>query len=386
MPDDATFAPTFALVVNGTELKYGITQFVERVEYESCDGIADAARILCTNPDFMLSNAKVFQPGNEVDIYMGYRPSVKHIGRVIIKRVRPNWPQNAMPTMRIVGYTKDSKMMDNAPQKSKKESGKGGRQYKEQKYSEAVMQKAEDPIYGFSPDIDPSPEAPTTFIHKAGMTDYDFVRGLANLTGYYFWVDWDEGDGKWKLHFRDPATVDKLQDTKYNFKYNLGDLSSLLSFAPEILLQDSSTKIQAQVKNPENGRILKAEFEEESNKAPDTEVQGDPEAELNADHTTASDVKLFLGEFSIEVVANRTFKTEAELILWAQQWFRRQRENFVLAQGRTIGTETLRARQTHAIEGVSSGLDGDYFFNKVKHIVSKGDGYVCDFWARKVVP
>lgn len=381
----ATLDPTFAIVVNGTELQFGITQFIERVEYESCDGLADVARIRAVNPDFLLSNAKVFQLGNEMDIWMGYGPAVEHIGRVVIARVRPHWPQNAMPTISVTGYTKDVKMMDNSPPKSKKVKGGGGRTYKELKYSEAVSEKAQDPAYGFTPDIDPSPETPTTFIHKAGLSDYDFVRGLANLTGYYFWVDGDE-TGKWTLHFRDPKSVDGDQEKKYTFRYNLGDMSSLLSFEPELLLQSSATKIIAQVKNPENGKTLTAEFEEESNKAPDVEVQGDPGADIDADHTTASDVKLFLGEFSIDVITSRTFKTEAELIAWAQQWYRRQRENFVLAKGRTIGTEMLRARQTHAIEGVESGLDGDYFLSKVKHIVSKDDGYVCDFHARKVVP
>src|SRR5690606_33284225 len=100
-----------------------------------------------------------------------------------------------------------------SPPKSKKVNGGGGRTYKELKYSEAVEEKAQDPAYNFAPDVDPSPETATTFIHKAGLTDYDFVRGLANLTGYYFWVDGDQ-DGKWTLHFRDPKSVDGDQEKK----------------------------------------------------------------------------------------------------------------------------------------------------------------------------
>lgn len=380
---DATLAPAFAIEVNGEDVDVGVTQFIERVEYESADGLADVARIRAVNPDFILSNAKVFQPGNEMSIYMGYGPDLQHIGRVIISRVRPHWPQNSMPTISIVGYTKDSKMMNNAPPKSKKEGGKGGRSFKELKYSDAVEERSGD--YDFDTDIDPSHETPTNFIQKAGMTDYDFVRGLANLTGFYFWVDGDQ-EGVWTLHFRDPEQYDGDQDKVYNFVYNLGDMSSLLSFAPEMLLMDNTTRLQAQVKDPLTGKVLKAEVEEESNSAPDVDATGAPTDELGGDHTTASDITLFLGEFSIQVVANRRFKTEAELIFWTQQWFRRQRENFVLASGRVIGVESLRARQTHNVEGISSGLDGQYFFSKVKHIVDKGTGYVCDFHARKVVP
>lgn len=383
MADDATLAPNFTIVVNGTELQHGITQFVQKLEYESCDGLADVARVNAINPDFLLSNAKVFQPGNEMDIWMGYGPNTKHIGRVIIARVRPSWPQNGMPVINVVGYTKDVKMMDHAPEKSKKTEGKGGRIFEKAKFSEIVEDKASDPTYGFTLDVDTTDDEPRSRIQKIGLSDYDFVRGLANLTGSYFWVDGDQ-NGVWTLHFKAGDFTEQVD--KFTFKYNIGDLSSLLSFTPELLLQNSQTKIKAQTTNAKNGKNLKAEFEEESNAAPDVEVSGDPEAELDADHTTASDVKIFLGDFSIEVVTNRQFTTEAELTAWVKQWFRRQRENFVLARGRIIGVETMRARQVHGIEGIASGLDGDYFFSKVKHILDKSSGYTIDFHARKVVP
>lgn len=380
---DATLAPAYAIEVNGADVGQGITQFIERVEYESADGLADIARIRAINPDFLLSNAKVFQTGNELSIFMGYGTDLTHIGRVIITRIRPNWPQNGMPSISIVGYTKDAKMMNNAPPKSKKKDGKGGRSFKEVKYSDAVEERAGD--YDFETKIDPSPETAGFFIQKAGLTDYDFVRGLSNLTGFFFWVD-GEKDGTWTLHFRNPEQYDGDQDKTFTFQYNLGDMSSLLSFTPEMLLMDNTTRIQAQVKDPISGQVFKAEVEEESDNAPDVDATGAATEDLGGDHTTASDITLFLGEFSIQVVANRRFRTEAELIFWTQQWFRRQRENFVLARGRVIGVESLRARQTHNIEGVSSGLEGEYFFTKVKHIADKSMGYVCDFNARKVVP
>lgn len=382
---DATLTPAFAIEVNGEDVDIGVTQFIERVEYESADGLADVARVRAINPDFMLSNTKVFQAGNEMSIFMGYGSDLKHIGRVIITRPRPVWPQNDMPTISIVGYTKDSKMMNNAPPKSKKVKGGGGRGYKQMKYSDAVREKAEDPAYKFEADVDDSHETATNFIQKAGLTDYDFVKGLANLTGFYFWVDGDQ-HGNWSLHFKDPEAYDGDQDKVYTFQYNLGDMSSLLSFAPEMLLMGNVTRLQAQVKDPLSGKLLKAEIEEQSNDAPDVDASGAATEELGGDHTTASDITLFLGDYSIQVVANRRFKTEAELIFWTQQWFRRQRENFVLARGSTIGVESLRARQVHKIEGVSSGLEGDYFFSKVKHIMDKGTGYTCEFSARKVVP
>lgn len=374
--------PAFAIEVEGKETIVGVTQLIQRVEYESADGIADVARLTAVNPDFIVSNAKVFQPGNEMSIFMGYGSDLQHVGRVIIAKNRPMYPQNAMPTIQIVGYTKDAKMMDNAPEGSKKKGGKGGRVFKDAKFSDAVEERAGD--YDFETDIDDTPDTEHNFIQKAGLSDYEFVKGLSNIAGFVFWVDGDE-DGIWTLHFKDPEQLVEQEET-FTFKYNLGDLSSLLSFQPELLIKGFQTKIAVKVKDIKTGRILEAEVEEENDDAPDVSAEAEPTAELEGDHTTASDIKLFINDFSFEVTANRRFKTEAEIIAWAQQWFRRQRENFVLARGRLIGVESLRSRQVHTIEGIESGLEGGYYFTKAKHIFSNSDGYVIDFGARKVMP
>ena len=134
------------------------------------------------------------------------------------------------------------------------------------------------------------------------------------------------------------------------------------------------------------------EFAEENDNAPEVraEVSGDTlravDQALGSEHTTASDVKLFIDDFAFEERANRRFTSEAELTAWARQWFRRQRENFIMARGATIGTEVLMARQTHRIQGIGPTLTGDYYFSRVKHVLDNANGYLCDFNCRKVVP
>lgn len=375
-------APAFSLEVAGTEVEYGVTQFIESVEYESADGIADVMRVRAVNPDFLISDAKVFQPGNEMAVWMGYGTELEFVGRVIIAKQVPNFPQDGMPTIQIVGYTKDSFMMDNEPPKPKKEGGKGGRIFTDALYSDAVNDRASD--YDFTPEIDDTEEQPHNFIQKPGISDYAFVKGLANLTGYVFWVDGDE-DGVWTLHFIHPDTVPDLQDKKYTFVYNQADDSTLLTFQPEFLIKGAITDLKVISKDIRTGTVLESEITEESNAAPDVDAS-DPTGTVEDTLTTASDVKLFFNNYSFNVNTNRRFKTQAEVEAWAKQWFRRMRENFVLSRGRVIGVGSLRARQTHALDGVGKTFNGDYYFTKVKHICSKDQGYVVDFNARKVVP
>lgn len=381
MAASETINPNYDIQVNGVSIPFGIRQFIKRVEYESADGMADVAKIIATNPDDVLSNAKVFQPGNEISIYMGYGSQLKHIGRVGLVKQRPQFPQDGMPMLTAVGYTRDHEMMDNAPEKSKKQKGKGGRHYREAPYSEAVFDRASD--YGMSPDIDTT-KGVFNYVQKVGLKDYEFVQGLANLTGFIFWVDGDE-NGVWTLHFRDPERLQE-QDREFTFNYKLGDLSSILSFTPEMLIKDFDTKIKVQTKALKTGLLEEFEIEESNDASPDVEAAGDPTGEIDKPYSTASDIKLYIGDFSFDFIGSKKFRTSQEVLLWARQWFRRMRENFILANGKLIGTEELMARQTHTLKGLGTGYDGKYYFTRVRHIVSDTDGYICEFNARKVVP
>ncbi len=371
-----TLAPKFGIVIGDRDVTENIGIYVKKVEYESADGMADVAKISCINPENLLSNVKIFQPGNELSLYYGYREPLQHVGRVVIFRQIPFYPENGTPTLEVTGYTKDSFMADNEPEKSKK------RVYKDMRYSDAIDSIASE--YKFNADIDLTPDKPHRFIQKAGVNDYAFVQGIANITGYTFWVDGD-ANGNWTLHFKDPNNLSE-QDKTYTFKYSDGDLSSLLSFRPELLIKGAKTKITAVVKNPLNGRVIKTEVEEENNQSPEIDARFDPIEEVKGEYTTASDIKLFFDNFSFEVVSDKRFKDEEELRNWVSQWFRRQRENFILSEGKCIGLETLMSRQIHNISGTSPAYDGQYYFSKVRHIITDSSGYFCNFNCRKVVP
>lgn len=373
-------APAFELYVQGEKQKIGVTQLIQRLEYESADGMADIATISAVNPGFVLSKKKAFQPGNEMSISFGYGTKLVHVGSFLVVEQTPTYPEDGIPTISVKGFTRDVQMMKRAPEKSKGEKGKHGRLFKEMKYSEAVKHIAE--TYGWASDVDDTPQPETDFIQKVGVTDYQFVRGLANITGFYFWVDGDSS-GKWTLHFK--ALENLSQEKVYTFRYNVGDLSSLLSFTPTLLIDGATTKIRVVVKDPKSGKLMETEIEED-NEAPDADATGSSTEDIKEKETTGSAVKLYIKDFAFNAVADRKLKTDAEIKAWAAQWFQRQKENFVMGRGKTIGLETLMSRQVHKIQGLGSHLDGDYYFARVKHIFDSDHGYLCDFNARKVVP
>jgi phage protein D len=378
-------APTFRIEVAGYGDLESTHRLITHVEYESADGLADVARLRISNPDRVISDSKILQPGNEFSLFGGYAgQTLKHLGRVLIIRNVPNFPQDAEPTMAVVGYTKDCLMMDNEPKKSK------DRVYPDQNWHDIVAKKAKE--YDFTPDIDEVPGKAVSWvkgkgtkgpIQKAGMNDYEFVQGIANIKGFVFWVDGDK-DGKWTLHFKDPEKM-KEQETKYLFKYDFYNNSSLLSFTPELLIKGAKTNIAVVVKDDTTGTVIKATIEEDNQDAPDMSAFWAAESKMDKEYPSSTSIRLAFDSYSFDVVTSKKFKAEADVVSWATQWFRRMRQNFILSKGKIVGTEDLMARQIHGIDGVGIGYSGDYYFHKVRHIFDNSAGYMCDIGCRKVV-
>ena len=438
-------APNYELRIEGLSLSEGVTQFIERVEYESADGLVDMMKVSVMNPDFHMSERKLFLPGNEMALWIGYGPDLSFVGRAEIVKVRTTFPPDGMPGLSITGYTKDHRMAERRPDPGPDEeemkaldadiiklealkarnaqdasSATAKAKTKEEKKQIADrlegVQKAlntkitelktkkkvrtqakavwngftvEEVVtavaanYGFQTDVDEAPELDGNFYQPHEMSDFDFVAGLSNLVGFFFWVDGDE-DGKWWLHFKSPANVGQaVQDKIYTFKYNSGDSTTLLTFAPEMLLKNYFTKVVAVLTLP-NGKVVKKEFVE--TKASEWATKPNVESELAEDILgTAASIKLFLNDFSITIPAVDGIRNEAALEWWVDSWIKRHRQEFMTGKGMVVGLESLRARQSHKIQNIGKIYDGSWFFSRVRHVFDSEGGYGCEFDARKEI-
>lgn len=390
-------APNYILEIEGHELRSDVTQFVTSVEYESADGIVDIAKVTALNPDFLLSASRVFAPGNEMNVYMGYGPAhVRFIGRVVLMTPRVMFPSDSMPILEVTGYSKDYLMReqrpvpnDAAPQwLAGTKQTKQGPVHTDTSIREVIESKCLP--YGFHYDSDTIDDAPMpkgSIIQPAAMSDFELVRGLANITGFLFWVDYDHDKG-WTLHFKDPAGDLGVQDSEYTFRYNQGDKTTLMSFEPEMVFADHYTALRVQTVDkrpgPRFGKIMETTLSEELGVKEDPAYTGALE-ELDEDLGSAETVRIFAGDFSFAMKTNVEFRTKEALEVYAAQWYRRMREQFIVGNGTVMGLESLRARQVHRLEGLGLPYDGRYYFSKVQHIMSKDSGYHCGFFARKVL-
>ncbi|KKM76780.1 hypothetical protein LCGC14_1376680 [marine sediment metagenome] len=371
--------PVFQVRVGaaGTDkLSDDIAKLVTRLEYDSADGMADAAKLDILNPDFAIADLRIFQPGNEIAIAFGYGTDIQHVGRVMIRRVRYNFPQDGSPAFTVEGYTRDSLMMDDSPEKG------ADRIFANEKLSGVVRKVAGRGKYGFSLDVDDTPDTAGERAQIGGISDYQVVKGCANLSGFFFWVDGD-ADGTWRLHFKSPAKVfDSAQQPDLIFNYNQGDDGILLSFQPEVLIQGAKTKLKVIFKDPQTSKIIEEDIDE-GTEADDVLAVPSQTEKVEEEHKAGTSIKIVAKDFSFEIESKKRFKTAAEAKQWAAQWFRRHREGFITGKGVLMGTASLRARQIHTLKGLSKTLDGKWYFSRVRHIFSNTDGYRTEFDARK---
>jgi phage protein D len=375
-------APNFEVAVAGNKLGTGISDLVQSVEYESADGVVDEARVTLANPDYILCDSPLWQPGNELDIWCGYGTQLSFIGRVIICKPELSFVQDGMPTITIKGYTKDILMTQNKPKDARPQE-ESITQFEVFQIDQAIERIAACAPYNFKAFVDPTPNRNTS-PQKSDMSDFEFVKGLANLVGYLFWVDYNEVLG-WCLYFVNPDNRSgMIQDKKYTFEHAVGSCS-LLEFRPELALTGAVTRLQVQSRNPLTDELYVEEFDDLAN-APDVKYQGDPSKVVDETHTTAGAVvRLMFGDYAVDVITDKKFSSAVDMKVWAQEWFKRKRENFVMGRGSVIGIEDLRARQTHSLTLPSMSLTGDYYFSRVAHKFDRDSGYTCDFTARKIL-
>lgn len=439
-------APVFRLEINDAPLNYDINRLVTSVEFESAVDMADVMKVTIDNPGLVddmfpdWSGHKAFQPGNEVTLYMGYGAADKRenfIGRVVWAKHLPNYPQEGMPQLQVNGYDISFKMMDNegpvvSAGKNTKPATKRpvdiaddqGQVFQSILHSEIVQRIAD--MYGLATDIDATTKRDHVIIKK-GRKHFELIKGLANLNNKDFWIDWDISTRKWTMHWKDK---NRAQAAKYILRYgpdldrnselkaNTG--GTLLSIEPEYGLRETVSTATILIFDGKNQRWVSAiEIEDAAGPDPIFKPGGGvssraavaqrpkpksktapkrPRKEARATtlkrnaHNVidealdnATSFRIAAGGITIDVLPpGMRFRDAEEAAKYLLRWFQNKQDNFIAVKGRTVGIETLRARQVHTLRGMGARLDGDYFFTRVSH-QQNGESYFCEFNANKVI-
>ena len=271
-------------------------------------------------------------------------------------------------------------------------------------------------MHNMSTDIDHTSRQENVVIKK-GMKHFELVKGLANLNNREFWVDYDIKMRKWVLHWKGIQRAE--QKAGYIFRYNSEDKGTLLEANPEFGLRETVNEAVISVFDQKNQQWVSAiEIEDAASEDPRFVLGGGLKSRSTASSNSKASVKkkrskseakrsserrrtknvirdaidnagafrIAAAGFALDVLPppGRRFKNAQEAGEWLLRWFKAKQENFITVTGTVIGVETLRARQTHELRGLSTGLDGFYYFTRVRHVLNEA-GYFCEFTANRVV-
>lgn len=409
-----TVDPLIEITIEDTLLGPLATDKINSVSVELALDKADLITLVVANPfqtytgspqtsDLLWTNSMAWAPGNLIHVRMGYGDKASRVGSGIIRSWLPSFPKEGVPTILLKAFDASVLMIDgyggiNAS--GARRSGDGVT------LTDMVTSVFQDYGFGLTNIDDVLTTASVETIKKAGMTDFAFVRGLANMVGFETFVKWD--GSQWQAFWRDPTKAAKGKKKKFTWgpDYALGGSASeegiLIEFHPEFNVQNVSTDVEVYYfdrdtktweqivypKKPESDdrgrgrRQKKAEFAWSG----DTSTM---ETDLAAIGTadSARGLRIKAGDVSVEVIPQTGFRTAEEATDFAKAWWRARQNLLIQGRGTIVGDSEVAPGQTHHLSGLGPGLNGDWYFSEVVHRFSKGGGtgYITEFSARRVI-
>ena len=381
-------APRFRLSVfrkgqkNVSESR-ALSQLVTSFEIEEDDKMATNIKINFDNPEFTLSRQdSLLQPGTLLVMETGYGKGLfgqRRAGEVV--RLLPDFPRSNKPTYDIQAYDGRQRLLDvntlsdrGIDSGQKKEFGKLRTSFKRVRDTDIIEQIAVQ--FGFATDIDFSllDGKRRTRVKKNDQTWWDFILKLASKNNAEAWVDWDPRPTfrQWVIRFKK-----KNHFAKPGLKLVYGE--SLLEFHPQLDSIGQSTSVQVVHfdRKIKRNRIVNASDRAKSG------VGGLVSSFSNVTREAAV-VKVLVSGKMQHIFSDKPFKNRKDAQRFAEEYVRKNREDYIIATGSTIGIEILQPRQVHQIVTGDKRFDGEYYFTQVSHKYPARDMYENSFVAYRV--
>jgi phage protein D len=181
----------------------------------------------------------LLDPGNEIEIYLGYAGAEKCLFKGTIMALRPNFTSTGIASLTVEGYDISQRMA----------SGKKKIKDEQVKYSDIAEQLAK--AYALKTKIEDSKTQYLKVARKPNEHDYQFLQRLAESEGFECFVQTDylQIPIRDTLYFRKPQDTKTGQTPVKTFEYgkNLVGFTPRLSTASlkqEVIVTDSDHKAE----------------------------------------------------------------------------------------------------------------------------------------------
>ena len=372
------YIPSYELRVKGRDLERDVIWDVISVSYSDNLDRLDSFQVTLNNwdahtRDFKYTDTDLFDPGAEVELFMGYRDrgglTLMLKGQIV--SLSPDFPSGGQPTLQVRALNQLFKLH------FKQET-----QHFEDKTDSQIAQLVLDRIMqdqnqqrsgagnpGLNLELVTRPgnasiEQPHSYIVISNEYPIIFLMERARHNGYDIFIDEVEENGRTvsKLHFHPP---DKGVPASYELVWG----QSLINFKPTLTTRGQVASVTVRGWNPRKKQEIvgKATWD-------DLDIQGLPGVE----DMQRVDSALVGSE---EIVADEPIDNEQEANQKAKDHLLRMAKDLVTATGSTVGLPELRAGRPVFIRGLGERFSGRYVVTSSTHSIGDS-GYTTRFEAR----
>lgn len=374
------YVPAFRILVGSKELRVEMNDILSVTYSDSLTAI-DSFNMSVNNWDaesraFKYSDADTFNPGKNVDVWMGYfRNGQDERRRMLIGDITtlaPNFPTSGGPTLAVGGLNLLHRFRTKQDTKCflKKKDTEIAQELVSQ-----IAQEIRQNVPQLDLQLDPDDvgrnrarEAEIPYLVMNNQYPIVFLMERARRIGYELTID-ELPRGTRRLvpfHFR--PTSDVKRPT-----YILEWGKSLMSFQPTLQTASQVDGVTVRGWDPKG----KQKFE-----ATATRADLADEGIVNPSDLTVTEPSLTQKR---EIVVDHPIQTQQEATNLAKKTLRQLAQDLVEGRGRTVGLPDLRAGAKVQIKGLGRRFTGTYLVTSTTHTIGEG-GYTTDFTARMEKP
>jgi len=356
------YVPHFEVKVAGKAQGQQVIGDILQVSYKDNIAELDSFDITINNWDaetraFKYSDDDLFDPGKEVELWMGYfgKDSMRLMVKGMITALHPSFPSGGGSTLAISGLNLLHKLRN----------GEVSHAYVDKTDSE--MAKVIADRLKIELKVNPAQnEERYGYVLQSNEIDIIFLLNRARRAGYELYVQEDGANGS----SNPPKLVFGVSEAPKLPTYELEYGRSLIEFKPELTTADQVAEVTVRSWDPVNKVKI-----EETAKRSEIGIKG-----VGAAGNQDAIDQAF--KQRREVKASTPVNTRAEAKSLATQILTDNAKEMVKATGSTIGLPDLRAGGIVMIDGAGKRFSGRYFVTATTHTIGDS-GYTTQFECRR---
>ena len=349
------YVPAFELRLGGQPPGQEVVRDILSVSYKDSIQDIDSFEISINNwdaatRDFKYSDQRLFDPGQTVELRMGYLNALRPMLKGEITSLRPSFPAGGGSTLAVSGLNVLHK-------------------FRTQQESHTYVQKTDSEIAAeignrLKVRVDPAQrtdEPRFNYLIQDNQYDIIFLMERARRIGYDLVVT--EDNGETVLAFKPSTTV-------HHPSYRLTYGKSLIEFQPELTTANQVSKVT--VRGWDNVQKKKIEYT-----ATRQEIATKGVGERGGQEAIEKSVQQ-----KVEIVATKPVESDTEARKLAIEILEGIAKEMVKGTGSVPGLPDIRAGTVLEIDGLGDRFSGRYFVVSTTHAIGDS-GYTTQFECRR---